>query len=109
MRYQFTLVRMAIIKNLQINAGEGVKKWEPSYTVGGNVNWCTYYGKQGFPGGSDSKVSACNAGDLGSIPGSGRSLEKEMATHSSILASKIPQTEEPSRLQSTGSQRVGHG
>ena len=35
-------------------------------------------------------------------------LEKEMATHSSILASKIPQTEEPSRLQSTGSQRVGH-
>ena len=27
----------------------------------------------GFPGGSDSKVSACNAGDLGSIPGSGRS------------------------------------
>ena len=35
-------------------------------------------------------------------------LEKEMATHSSILASKIPQTEEPSRLQSMGSQRVGH-
>ena len=33
---------------------------------------------------------------------------KQMATHSSILASKIPQTEEPSRLQSTGSQRVGH-
>ena len=32
-------------------------------------------------------------------------LEKEMATHSSILASKIPQTEEPSRLQSMGSQR----
>ena len=65
---------MAIIKNLQIiNAGEGVKKWEPSYTVGGNVNRCIYYGKQGFPGGSDSKVSACNAGDPGSIPGSGRS------------------------------------
>ena len=35
-------------------------------------------------------------------------LEKEMATHSSILALKIPQTEEPSRLQSTGSQRVRH-
>ena len=32
-------------------------------------------------------------------------LEKEMATHSSILAWKIPQTEEPGRLQSTGSQR----
>ena len=33
-----------------------------------------------FPGGSDSKVSAYNAGDLGSIPGSGSSLEKEKAT-----------------------------
>ena len=37
-----------------------------------------------------------------------RSLEKEMATHSSILAWRIPWTEEPGRLQSTGSQRVGH-
>ena len=35
-------------------------------------------------------------------------LEKEMATHSSILACKIPWTEEPGRLQSIGSQRVGH-
>ena len=35
-------------------------------------------------------------------------LEKEMATHSSILAWKIPLTEEPGRLQSMGSQRVGH-
>ena len=35
-------------------------------------------------------------------------LEKEMAIHSSILAWKIPWTEEPGRLQSMGSQRVGH-
>ena len=35
-------------------------------------------------------------------------LEKEMATHSTILAWRISWTEEPSRLQSTGSQRVGH-
>ena len=35
-------------------------------------------------------------------------LEKEMATHSSILAWRIPWTEEPGRLQSTGSQRVEH-
>ena len=35
-------------------------------------------------------------------------LEKEMAIHSSILAWRIPWTEEPGRLQSTGSQRVGH-
>ena len=36
-------------------------------------------------------------------------LEKGMATHSSILALKTPWTEEPGRLQSMGSQRVGHG
>ena len=35
-------------------------------------------------------------------------LEKEMATHTSTLAWKIPWTEEPGRLQSMGSQRVGH-
>ena len=35
-------------------------------------------------------------------------LEKDMATHSSTLAWKIPWTEEPGRLQSMGSQRVGH-
>ena len=35
-------------------------------------------------------------------------LEEEMATHSSILAWRIPWTEEPGRLQSMGSQRVGH-
>ena len=52
MRYHLTLVRMAIIKNSKIrNAGEGV----------------------GFPGGSPGKESAGNVGDLGSIPGLGRS------------------------------------
>ena len=40
----------------------------------------------GFPGGSDGKESACNAGDLGSIPGLGRCPRGGMATHSSILA-----------------------
>ena len=40
---------------------------------------------------------------LGSIPGLGRSLEEEMATHSSILAERIPWTEEPGGLQSMGS------
>ena len=42
------------------------------------------------------------------VQGSERSLEKEMATHSSILAWKTPQTEEPGGLQAMGSQRVGH-
>ena len=63
-------------------------------------------GKQGFPGGADDKASAYNAGDPGSIPGSEDPLEKEMATHSSILAWKIPWTKEPGGLQSMGSQRV---
>ena len=51
-----------------------------------------------------------NSGDLrdtGSIPGSGRSLEEGMATHSSILTWRIPWTEEPDGLQSIGSQRAG--
>ena len=45
---------------------------------------------KGFPGGSDGKEPACNAGDLGSILGSGRSLEEGLAIHSSILAWRIP-------------------
>ena len=61
-----------------------------------------------FPGGSDGKESACNAGCPGSIPVSGRSLEKEMETHSSILTWETPWTQEPAGLQSMGSQRVGH-
>ena len=42
-----------------------------------------------FPGGSDGKESTCNTGDLGLTSGLGRSLEKGMATHSSILAGKF--------------------
>ena len=63
--------------------------------------------KVGFPGGSVSKESVCRAGNLGSIIGLGRSLEKGMATHFSILAWRIPWTEEPGGLQSMGSKRVG--
>ena len=108
-----------------------------------------------FPGGSDGKESVYNAGDLGSIPGSGRfpgegngnplqyswkshgwrslvqatvhgvaksqtrlsnftftfhfhALEREMATHSSVLAWRIPGTGKPGGLLSMGSHRVGH-
>ena len=55
----------------------------------------------GFPGGSVAKNTPANAEDArdaGSSPGSGRSLEKEVATHSSILAWEIPWTEESGRL-----------
>ena len=48
------------------------------------------YYKGGFPGGSEVKASAQNAGDLGSIPRWEDPLEKEMATHSSVLAWRIP-------------------
>ena len=60
----------------------------------------------GFPSSSDGKESACSAGDLGSIPKSGRSPGEWNATHSSILAWRIPWTEEPGGLQSSGSKRV---
>ena len=59
-------------------------------------------------GGSDGKESACNARDPGSIPGWEDPLEKRIATHSNILAWRIPQTEEPDGLQSMGSQRIRH-
>ena len=61
----------------------------------------------GLPYSPDGKESACNAEDPGSITGSGRSLEKGVATCSSILAWRIPQTEEPGGLQFVGSQTVG--
>ena len=61
-----------------------------------------------FPGDSDGKESACNAGDLGLIPGSEDALEEGMATHSSIPAWRMPWTEEAGGLQSMGLQVVGH-
>ena len=62
----------------------------------------------GFPDGSDSEESACNAGDSGLIPGQEDPLERGMETHSSILAWRIPWTEEPGGLRSMESQRDGH-
>ena len=50
---------------------------------------------QGLPWRLSDKASACNVGDVCSILGSGRSLENKMATHSSILAWRIPWAEEP--------------
>ena len=54
------------------------------------------------------KESAYNAGDTVRPLGQENPLEEEMATHSSILAWKIPCTEEPDGLQTMGLQRVGH-
>ena len=63
---------------------------------------------KGFPGGTVLKNPPANAGDLVSISGLKRSPEREMASHCSILAWKIPWTEEPGGLQSMGAQTVIH-
>jgi len=68
--------------------------------------------KKGFPSGSVVKnppanARQCSSWGLRSL-GWGDPLEKDMATHSSILAWKIPWTEDPGGLQSMGQQRVGH-
>ena len=57
---------------------------------------------------SKTVKSSCNVGDLGLIPGLGRSPGEEMAIHFCIFAWKIPWMEESGRLQSIGLQRVGH-
>ena len=68
-----------------------------------------------FPGGSDGKESACNAGDLGSIPASGRSPGEGNGNplQSSCLENPMdrgesPWTKEPGKLQSMESQRIRH-
>ena len=72
--------------------------------------WAPYQetgGGGGFPGGSDGKVYSMQETRVRSL-GQEDPLEKEMAAHFSTLAWKIPWTEDPGRLQSMGSQRVGH-
>ena len=73
-----------------------------------NRNPCEFKDLTSFPGGSAIKNPPASAGGMGSIPGLGRSLEEEMATHPSILVWRIPWIEEPGELQSMGPQRVGH-
>ena len=63
---------------------------------------------RGFPGGSDSKESAHNAGDPGSIPESERSPEEGNGNTLQYSCWKIPWAEEPGGLQSMGLPRVGH-
>jgi len=72
----------------------------------------THTYSHGLPQWLSGKEFSCSVGaegDAGLIPELGRDLEEGMKTHSSILAWRIPWTEEePGRLQSIGSQRVGH-
>ena len=69
--------------------------------------WFCHPYNSGFPSSSDSKESACNAGDPGSIPGLGKSPGEGSATPSSILAWRIPSTEESVGLPCTVLQRGG--
>ena len=62
----------------------------------------------GFPGGSEVKASASNAGDPGLIPGLGRSPEEGNGNPLQYSCLENPIDEEPGRLQSMGSQRVGY-
>ena len=62
----------------------------------------------GFPGGSEGKASACNMGDLGSIPGLGRSPTEGNGYPLQYSCLEMPRTEETGRLQSLESQRVTH-
>ena len=74
-----------------------------------NLSRCNW--SKGFPDGSVGKESACNAGNeryLGSIPGPGRSHGVRSGNPLQYSSLKIPWTEEPSRLQSMGAQRVRH-
>ena len=75
---------------------DDLEEWE-----GGSreMGYMYMYGRNwGLPGGLVVKNLPANAGDVGSIPGSGRPPEKEMATHSSILAWEISWAEETGRL-----------
>ena len=62
----------------------------------------------GFPGDAVVKNLPAGIGDAGSVSDPGDPLEKEMATRSGTLTWKIPWMEKPGKLQSIGSQRVGH-
>ena len=62
----------------------------------------------GFPGGSMGKESACNAGDVGSVPGSGRSPGGGNGNPRQYSCWEIPWPEELGGLQSMGLQRVRH-
>ena len=61
----------------------------------------------GFHGGSGGKESACNVEIQVRLLGQEDPLERRMATHSSILAWRIPWTGESGRLQSMGLQKIG--
>ena len=83
-QFCFVFTDLSIKAKFKQNASLGF----PAYKMSGFAG--VYGDGAGLPGSSDSKESACSVGDLGSIPGLGRSPEKGTATCSSILAWRIP-------------------
>ena len=84
----------------------GVRNWSSGARPHGfSPASCTF---RAFPGGSGDKEYACNVGDLGLIPGLGRSPEEGNGHPLQYQALRIPWTEEPGGLQFTGSQRIRH-
>ena len=79
-----------------------------AYTIWPFSSWVKLKKDPGFLGGSVGKNLPANAGDMSSIPGSGRSPGEGNGYPFSILAWEIPRTEEPGSQQSTGSQIVGY-
>ena len=78
--------------------GPGVGIMRGMKGEGRELEGCINKGFPCFPGGSDCRASACNAGDSGSILGREEPQEKEMTSQSSTLAWKIPWMEEPGGL-----------
>ena len=87
-------------------------KYQSSYQVCNKLLflfYLPYKALYGFPGGSDSKESACNVGDWGLIPGLGRFPWRRAWQPTPVfLPGESPWTEDPGRLQFMGLQRVGH-
>ena len=85
---------LSVIPNAKyVNINYTFRNWGNNYRVSAqtlNTDFKPDCGQEGFPGGSDGKMSACNSGGLGSVPGLGRSSGEGMATHSSIFAWRIP-------------------
>ena len=72
------------------------------------MNWFVHSYTEDFPGDSDGKTSAYSVGDLGTIPGSGRSSREGNGNPLQYPRWEIHRTEEPGGLQSIALQRVGH-
>ena len=109
-KYCETLICMQIYSPLEFY----LSLWDKTHlfasqSTSGRVVWLVLYYKNKDIGVSGSLCSpAFPFLDMTFAPFQGWKIEKEMATHSRILAWKIPWTEGPGGLQSMGSQRVGH-